>query len=147
MKINFKKLNFKKIIVLPMTLSYLIASSLSTVALSEIDVFKMEQMRVKINELVDSSFCNGTKLDDPFTTGDDEATAITLIDNAIDSIGKDGSIKIMYKKINDRFLLNIIDSGKGMKNDEKGKIFIPFYSTKEQSIRSGNGLPISKFLA
>ena len=68
-----------------------------------------------------------------------------LIDNAIDSIGNDGTILIRTK--NDRkshILVEIEDNGsKGIPEKIQPRIFEPFYTTKELGKGTGLGLSIS----
>jgi signal transduction histidine kinase len=68
-----------------------------------------------------------------------------LIDNAIDGIGKDGTISIRTKNEgNDHVLVEIADNGKqGIPEDIKSHIFEPFFTTKEQGKGTGIGLSIS----
>lgn len=68
-----------------------------------------------------------------------------LIDNAIDGIGKDGTISIRTKNEgNDHVLVEIADNGKqGIPEDVKSHIFEPFFTTKEQGKGTGIGLSIS----
>ncbi|MBW2998146.1 hypothetical protein KY321_01285 [Candidatus Woesearchaeota archaeon] len=89
MKIDLKKINFKKIVVLPMAVSYLIAASLATVAanLNDGDVYRINQVRAKLVELDASQYCTADNgVPGAFTTSSDEAAAITAIDNAIAGI-------------------------------------------------------------
>jgi signal transduction histidine kinase len=68
-----------------------------------------------------------------------------LIDNAIDGIGKHGTISICTKnEANDHILVEITDNGsKGIPEDIKSRIFEPFYTTKDPGKGTGLGLSIS----
>ena len=68
-----------------------------------------------------------------------------LIDNAIDAIGKDGTITIRTKNEGDsQILVEVIDNGsKGIPKEVKSRIFEPFFTTKEPGKGTGLGLGIS----
>ncbi|MGA9936421.1 MAG: ATP-binding protein, partial [Nitrososphaeraceae archaeon] len=68
-----------------------------------------------------------------------------LIDNAIDGIGKHGTISIRTKnEADDHILVEIADNGsKGIPEDMKARIFEPFFTTKDPGKGTGLGLSIS----
>jgi len=68
-----------------------------------------------------------------------------LIDNAIDGIGKHGTISIRTKnEADDHILVEIADNGsKGIPEDMKSRIFEPFFTTKDPGKGTGLGLSIS----
>ena len=68
-----------------------------------------------------------------------------LIDNAIDAIGKDGTITIRTKNEGDsQILVEVIDNGsKGIPKEVQSRIFEPFFTTKEPGKGTGLGLGIS----
>ncbi len=68
-----------------------------------------------------------------------------LIDNAIDAIGKQGTILIRTRNEgNSNILVEIVDSGKqGIPKDKQPRIFEPFFTTKELGKGTGLGLSIS----
>jgi signal transduction histidine kinase len=68
-----------------------------------------------------------------------------LIDNAIDGIGKHGTISIRTKnEANDHLLVEIADNGsKGIPESIKTRIFEPFFTTKDPGKGTGLGLSIS----
>jgi signal transduction histidine kinase len=68
-----------------------------------------------------------------------------LIDNAIDAIGKDGTITIRTKNEGDsQILVEVIDDGsKGIPKEVQSRIFEPFFTTKEPGKGTGLGLSIS----
>jgi signal transduction histidine kinase len=68
-----------------------------------------------------------------------------LIDNAIDAIGKDGTITIRTKNEGDsQILVEVIDNGsKGIPKEVQSRIFEPFFTTKEPGKGTGLGLSIS----
>ena len=67
-----------------------------------------------------------------------------LIDNAIDAIGKHGTITIRTKNEGDsQILVEVIDNGsKGIPKDVQSRIFEPFFTTKEPGKGTGLGLSI-----
>jgi len=68
-----------------------------------------------------------------------------LIDNAIDAIGRHGTISIRTKnEANDHILVEIADNGsKGIPENIKSRIFEPFFTTKDSGKGTGLGLSIS----
>jgi len=66
-----------------------------------------------------------------------------LISNAIDAIGRDGSILIRSRRDNGNILVNIIDDGPGISEESQKKLFEPFFTTKEVGKGTGLGLWVS----
>jgi signal transduction histidine kinase len=68
-----------------------------------------------------------------------------LIDNAIDGIGKHGTISIRTRnEANDHILVEITDNGsQGIPENIKSRIFEPFFTTKDPGKGTGLGLSIS----
>src|SRR5215213_10732834 len=68
-----------------------------------------------------------------------------LIDNAIDGIGKHGTITIRTKNEGNRqILVEVVDNGpQGIPKEVQSRIFDPFFTTKEQGKGTGLGLSIS----
>jgi two-component system sensor histidine kinase AtoS len=62
-----------------------------------------------------------------------------LIHNAVDAIGDYGKLEIEGEKSASMITVSIIDSGHGISDDIRSKIFLPFYTTKE----NGTGLGLS----
>jgi len=69
---------------------------------------------------------------------------INLIQNATDSIERDGIIKIVLYKIADKVTISVEDTGSGIVKKHIKKIFDPYFSTKESSM--GLGLYMSKLI-
>ncbi|MEP2025106.1 MAG: ATP-binding protein [Reichenbachiella sp.] len=69
---------------------------------------------------------------------------INLIGNASDAIEGEGWIKLMLQNIDNKYVRAIVqDSGSGMTEDVKKKIFEPLYTTKESGKGTGLGLSIT----
>ena len=65
-----------------------------------------------------------------------------LLDNAIDAVDGDGRIEVSTKRENGRILVEISDTGPGIPEEAQGKIFEPFYTTKDVGKGTGLGLDI-----
>lgn len=73
-----------------------------------------------------------------------EQVIINLLTNAMHAVHKESNKLIaikLYEK-NNRVFIDIIDNGNGIAEEIKDKIFIPFYTTREEG--AGIGLPLSK---
>jgi signal transduction histidine kinase len=68
---------------------------------------------------------------------------MNILSNAIDAIKGKGVITIRTSKSNGFIQINIKDTGSGMPEHIKAKIFDPFYTTKEVGEGTGLGLSIS----
>ncbi len=69
---------------------------------------------------------------------------INLISNAIDAILENGTITLECYKENSNSVINIIDTGCGIKEEDFKNIFTPFWTTKEVGKGTGLGLYIVK---
>ena len=69
---------------------------------------------------------------------------INLIKNAVDSMEKDGELKISLCKEGKKILIIVEDNGKGIPKKDMDKIFEPYFSTKKDSM--GLGLYMSKII-
>lgn len=66
-----------------------------------------------------------------------------IIKNAIQAIGsKKGYIKLTLNRLEDRYKIDIADSGCGIKDEDKAKIFFPNFTTKSSGM--GVGLSVSQ---
>lgn len=63
-----------------------------------------------------------------------------LIDNAADSMGDSGNLRIRTARENDSILVEIADSGPGIPANVKSRIFEPFFTTKGVGEGTGLGL-------
>ncbi len=67
---------------------------------------------------------------------------INLLDNAVEAMEKKGKIEIRtsFDRVSQRVKIEIGDSGPGISEKEKGKLFLPHFSTKKKG--TGLGLAI-----
>ncbi len=68
---------------------------------------------------------------------------LNIINNAIDAIGKDGTISIITNLIAGEVRVVIQDDGGGISEDLLPRIFEPFFTTKETGKGTGLGLSIT----
>ncbi len=65
-----------------------------------------------------------------------------LIDNAIDAVGGDGTVRILTLRAGDEAVVEVVDDGPGVPPDVQSRIFEPFFTTKEVGAGTGLGLDI-----
>ncbi|MCG8574517.1 MAG: HAMP domain-containing histidine kinase, partial [Flavobacteriales bacterium] len=67
-----------------------------------------------------------------------------LIKNAIQAVavGQQGLIKIELREVDNRYQVSVTDNGVGIKDEQREKIFVPYFTTK--STGTGLGLAMSK---
>ncbi|UCF36381.1 MAG: ATP-binding protein [Acidobacteriota bacterium] len=69
---------------------------------------------------------------------------LNLLNNAVDALeGRPGTITIRTERGRKRVRISVTDTGKGMSEEQIGKIFLPFYTTKEVGKGTGLGLSVS----
>jgi two-component system NtrC family sensor kinase len=68
---------------------------------------------------------------------------LNLISNAIDAIGKDGTVRVVSQCVQDKIEVQIIDNGPGISDDVQNKVFDPFFTTKVTGRGTGLGLWVS----
>lgn len=61
---------------------------------------------------------------------------LNLLQNSLEAIGKEGLIEVICRKDNGWVKIEVKDNGCGISPEDKGKLFIPFFTTKEK----GTGL-------
>jgi PAS domain S-box-containing protein len=76
-----------------------------------------------------------------------EQVIVNLVNNAIDAVelAKERWIRIVVKQIDAKVILQVVDSGPGIKDDEvRSRLFDPFFTTKIVGQGTGLGLSISR---
>jgi two-component system NtrC family sensor kinase len=68
---------------------------------------------------------------------------LNIINNAGDAFEKPGTITLATRRNDEAVCVSITDTGKGMTSEQIGRIFDPFYTTKEVGKGTGLGLSIS----
>ncbi len=68
---------------------------------------------------------------------------LNLISNARDAITPPGIITISTKRIDNEIRISVKDTGCGISQEMMGKIFLPFFTTKEVGKGTGLGLSVS----
>jgi signal transduction histidine kinase len=66
---------------------------------------------------------------------------VNLVVNAIQAMPKGGRLILQTRLEEDRFCLNVEDTGEGMGEELKNQIFLPFFTTKD--IHEGTGLGLA----
>jgi len=82
----------------------------------------------------------------PITAGDQaqlQQVILNLVNNAIDAIGKDGTISVKSAREQSKIRVVIADTGPGIPESMQKKIFDPFFTTKSTGKGTGLGLWIS----
>ncbi len=69
-----------------------------------------------------------------------EQVIINLLKNAKEASGQEGNLRLTHATNHNLHTIEIIDSGSGIPQDIQDKIFIPFYTTKDEG--SGIGLSL-----
>jgi len=67
---------------------------------------------------------------------------INLSVNAIQAMPEGGRLVIRTRKDSGQVLLLVEDTGVGMNEEVKGKLYLPFFTTKEVGLGTGLGLPV-----
>ncbi|HEY4102060.1 MAG TPA: ATP-binding protein [Gemmatimonadales bacterium] len=72
-----------------------------------------------------------------------EQVLVNLIDNAFDAVPAGGAVRVRIRIAGDRVELIVDDTGPGIPDELVGKVFEPFYTTKETGRGPGLGLSVS----
>ncbi len=90
-------------------------------------------------EFIDSAFIHGNHIEI-------EQVVINLVNNAIDAVGrnKNSWIKLSVVEQSEEYALFVEDSGTGIRDAVKVKMFEPFYTTKGVNKGTGLGLSVVK---
>lgn len=71
-----------------------------------------------------------------------EQVFINLLQNALEAVEEGGSIDVIVSKKEEKVMIEVRDSGRGISPEVRDKIFTPFFTTKKNG--TGLGLFISK---
>ena len=113
----------------PLTLSLVPFTNIIKTSLDSINI--PGNISIKLPENIIEIECDEQKMEVLFNN---------ILLNAVQAIGKDvGTIEIKLKEIGKSIQVEIIDSGKGIPEEEIERIFEPLFTTKEQ----GTGLGLS----
>jgi PAS domain S-box-containing protein len=67
---------------------------------------------------------------------------LNLVRNAIEAMPSGGTLTVRTESLDDRVVLTVSDTGKGMTKEESAQVFTPFFSTKVGG--TGLGLPLTQ---
>ena len=67
-----------------------------------------------------------------------------LLDNAIDALGKSGTITLSTRRDADCIVVDVADTGPGIPPDARPRVFEPFFTTKEVGQGTGLGLDTAR---
>lgn len=98
----------------------------------------MLHSRIKVNQQFQTSL--------PLISSDHlqlQQVFLNIINNAIDAVGKDGTISIMTRRVADEVQIVIEDDGHGIHSSILPHIFEPFFTTKDTGKGTGLGLSIT----
>ncbi|MGV3516867.1 sensor histidine kinase [Luteitalea sp.] len=70
-----------------------------------------------------------------------------LIDNAVDAMAEQGTLRVRARREDDAIVVEIGDSGPGIPKDIQRQVFEPFFTTKPQGEGTGLGLDIVRGIA
>ena len=119
---------------------------------------RMEDVRINetINQTIDilENFARNNTIDiqtdlaeDIPVIGGDQAQVqqviLNLVTNAIDAIGKDGTVTVRSRRTKNEIRVTVADTGPGIPENVQRMIFDPFYTTKSAGKGTGLGLWIS----
>jgi two-component system NtrC family sensor kinase len=68
---------------------------------------------------------------------------LNILTNAADAIQPPGRITVTTARAADEISVSVADTGRGISPEEMGKVFLPFYTTKEVGKGTGLGLSVS----
>jgi len=119
---------------------------------------RMEDVRINetINQTIDilENFARTNTIDIQTDLADDipviggdqaqvQQVILNLVTNAIDAIGKDGTVTVRSRRTKNEILVTVADTGPGIPENVQRMIFDPFYTTKSAGKGTGLGLWIS----
>ena len=112
----------------PLSLDYVWLTPLFKQIISNLKI--PDTIKVELPEVDTAIDCDHKKM---------EAALTNLIRNAVDAVGESGKIQIRVFDSEDRVRIEIEDSGPGIPDDIKSKIFEPLFTTKQR----GTGLGLT----
>ncbi len=68
---------------------------------------------------------------------------LNILKNAADAIRPPGQIDVTTARTGDEISVSVADTGRGISAEQMGRIFLPFYTTKEVGKGTGLGLSVS----
>jgi two-component system NtrC family sensor kinase len=119
---------------------------------------RMEDVRINetINQTIDilENYARNNTIDIqtdlaediPVIAGDQaqvQQVILNLVTNAIDAIGKDGTVTVRSQRTKNEIRVTVADTGPGIPENVQRMIFDPFYTTKSAGKGTGLGLWIS----
>ncbi len=82
------------------------------------------------NILLELQPCNFEKLEVSVDRTQIERVFLNILRNAIESIGKNGEIRISFSAKPEKLVVKVADSGSGISSDIETQLFTPFFTTK-----------------
>ncbi|MEW6742085.1 MAG: ATP-binding protein [Planctomycetota bacterium] len=68
---------------------------------------------------------------------------VNVVKNAIDAMAQGGELRVRTQHQGDRMMIVFRDTGCGMTSEQLGRVFMPFFTTKEPGKGTGLGLSVS----
>lgn len=68
---------------------------------------------------------------------------LNLLSNAIDALGREGTIQVKSRKIGSQIHVRVADNGPGIPASQQKRVFDPFFTTKDTGKGTGLGLWVS----
>ena len=75
--------------------------------------------------------------------GELEQLLVNLVDNALRAVGKAGNVTIGLGRDGDQIVLRVADDGCGMTDEDRVRVFEPFFTTRSAGEGAGLGLAIA----
>ncbi|SHN56904.1 sensor histidine kinase [Desulfovibrio litoralis] len=76
-----------------------------------------------------------------------EQIIFNILDNALDAVEEKGIIKIETSHNSESYIIQIIDNGNGISEENLKLIFTPFFSTKNSAVKQDGGTGLGLFIA
>ncbi|MGD8414221.1 MAG: HAMP domain-containing sensor histidine kinase, partial [Candidatus Latescibacterota bacterium] len=95
---------------------------------------KEVDLQLEIEDELPNVYINPTEIEQVF---------INVINNAVESSQKGQTVWVRSKRDVDGVLVEVEDNGRGMTREETGRIFDPFYTTRQTEGGTGLGLSIT----